>query len=60
MIHLPRQVTIHAVGPSEGFQPEERRIPTKTKIEFVDALSATGLPMTQVSSFVHPRAIPNR
>ncbi len=58
MNDLPRLVTIHEVGPRDGFQPEKRWIPTATKIDVVNALSATGLPMIQVSSFVHPRAIP--
>jgi hydroxymethylglutaryl-CoA lyase len=51
-------VTIHEVCPRDGFQPEERWIPTETKIEIINALAATGVPEIQATSFVHPRAIP--
>ena len=57
-MQFPKQVTIHEVCPRDGFQPEERWIPTATKIEIVDALSRTGVTEIQATSFVHPRAIP--
>lgn len=57
-MQLPDRVTIHEVCPRDGFQPEEGWIPTATKIEIIDQLSKTGVPEIQVTSFVHPRAIP--
>lgn len=57
-MQLPERVTIHEVCPRDGFQPEERWIPTETKIEIIDALSRTGVSEIQATSFVHPRAIP--
>ncbi len=57
-MQLPERVTIHEVCPRDGFQPEERWIPTEEKIAIINALSQTGVPKIQASSFVHPRAIP--
>ncbi|HWT82181.1 MAG TPA: hydroxymethylglutaryl-CoA lyase, partial [Candidatus Methylomirabilis sp.] len=57
-MNLPSQVTIVEVGPRDGFQNERQFIPTDKKIEIVNALSRTGLKNIQVTSFVHPKAIP--
>jgi hydroxymethylglutaryl-CoA lyase len=46
------------VGPRDGFQSEKQFVPTETKIKVINALSRTGLPAIQVTSFVHPKAIP--
>jgi hydroxymethylglutaryl-CoA lyase len=55
---LPERVTICEVGPRDGFQIETIFIPTELKIEVVDRLSAAGLPRIQVTSFVHPKVVP--
>lgn len=57
-MQLPERVTIHEVGPRDGFQPEARWIPTARKVALIDALAQTGLPQIQATSFVHPKAIP--
>ncbi len=57
-MNLPSQVTIVEVGPRDGFQNEKQFIPTDKKIEIVNALSRTGPKNIQVTSFVHPKAIP--
>ena len=54
----PGSVTVCEVGPRDGFQMEAAFIPTETKIRLVNALSRTGLPEIQTTSFVHPKAIP--
>ena len=54
----PRQVRIVEVGPRDGLQNEAARISTDVKIHFVDLLSAAGFPWIEVTSFVHPRAVP--
>src|ERR1041384_4694327 len=54
----PRQVRIVEVGPRDGLQNEAARIPTDTKIHFVNLLSEAGFPWIEVTSFVHPRAVP--
>lgn len=46
------------VGPRDGFQMETTFIPTDLKVEVVNALARTGIPAIQVTSFVHPRAVP--
>ncbi|MQA01238.1 MAG: hydroxymethylglutaryl-CoA lyase [Streptosporangiales bacterium] len=55
---LPAQVHIREVGPRDGFQAEAAHIPTDKKIAIVDALSASGVPTIQVTSVVHPKAVP--
>ena len=54
----PRQVRIVEVGPRDGLQNEAAQIPTDVKVQFVDLLSAAGLPWIEVTSFVHPAAVP--
>lgn len=46
------------VGPRDGFQFEERPIPTDRKIGWIRALAASGLPRVQMTSFVHPKWVP--
>ncbi|MSP62688.1 MAG: hydroxymethylglutaryl-CoA lyase [Myxococcales bacterium] len=56
--HLPRDVTIYEVGPRDGLQNEPRPVSTADKVAFIDALSATGLPAIEITSFVNPKWIP--
>jgi hydroxymethylglutaryl-CoA lyase len=58
MMKLPRRVTICEVGTRDGFQIEPDFIPTEQKIEVVNRLSACGVPRIEVTSFVHPKIIP--
>ena len=55
---LPPRVTLCEVGTRDGFQIEPEFIATDEKIEVVDLLSAAGVPRIEVTSFVHPKAIP--
>lgn len=55
---LPARVTITEVGPRDGLQNEQRILDLDRKIEFIDALSATGVTRIEAASFVHPKAIP--
>ncbi|MFK5582471.1 hydroxymethylglutaryl-CoA lyase [Serinicoccus sp. LYQ131] len=55
---LPATVIVQEVGPRDGFQLERRRIPTDAKVAIIDALSASGLPAIQLTSFVRPEAVP--
>ena len=59
MANFPKSITIKEEGPREGFQIEKEIIPTERKIEFVDALSKTGLKTIQIVSFVNPKLVPN-
>lgn len=58
MTTVPRQVDIVEVGPRDGLQNERVRISTETKVRFVEALAQAGVRRIEVSSFVHPKAIP--
>jgi len=54
----PTQVRVVEVGPRDGLQSESVTLPTGTKIELIDRLSATGLPVIETTSFVSPAWIP--
>jgi hydroxymethylglutaryl-CoA lyase len=58
MAGRPRQVRIVEVGPRDGLQNEPAHIPADVKVHYVDLLSEAGLPWIEVTSFVHPRAVP--
>ncbi|MDI2588387.1 hydroxymethylglutaryl-CoA lyase [Psychrobacillus sp. NEAU-3TGS] len=55
---LPKSVKIKEVGPRDGLQNEKQTISTEDKITWIDSLSKTGLSYIEVSSFVHPKWIP--
>src|SRR5919199_6143062 len=55
---LPARVTMCEVGTRDGFQIEPDFIPTELKVEVVDRLSEAGLPRIEVTSFVHPKVVP--
>src|SRR5438045_9343619 len=57
-MRLPERVTMCEVGTRDGFQIEPDFIPTEQKVEVVDRLSAAGLARIEVTSFVHPKAVP--
>jgi hydroxymethylglutaryl-CoA lyase len=59
MANFPKTVHIKEEGPREGFQIEKNPVPTARKIEFIDALSKTGLKTIQIVSFVNPKLVPN-
>jgi hydroxymethylglutaryl-CoA lyase len=59
MPNFPARVQIVDEGPREGFQIEKNPIPTARKIEFINALSHTGLKTIQIVSFVNPKLVPN-
>ena len=58
MLSLPESVRMFEVGPRDGLQNEPTIIPTETKIELIDLLSATGLKTIEVGSFVSPKWVP--
>jgi hydroxymethylglutaryl-CoA lyase len=55
---LPKSVTIVEVGPRDGLQNEAEFAPTEQKIKLIELLSETGLERIEITSFVHPKAIP--
>lgn len=57
-MHLPNSVTIVEVGPRDGLQNEAHFVPTEQKLALINRLSETGLGRIEITSFVHPKAIP--
>lgn len=57
-MNWPEKVTIKEVGPRDGLQNEKVMIPAQGKMDWIDQLSDTGLSYIEVTSFVHPKWIP--
>lgn len=53
-----RKIKICEMSPRDGLQNEIAYIDTKTKIDFINKLSDTGLRYIEVSSFVNPKRVP--
>jgi hydroxymethylglutaryl-CoA lyase len=56
--HLPPRVTVVEVGPRDGLQNEPAIVSTADKVDFIDRLTAAGLPVLEVSAFVSPKWVP--
>lgn len=55
---VPVETQIIEVGPRDGFQRQEKFIPTALKAEIINALVEAGLSHIQITSFVHPKVVP--
>lgn len=55
---LPDRVAFCEVGPRDGFQFEDKQIPTSLKVDIIKGLVDAGLKRIQVTSFVHPEWVP--
>lgn len=55
---FPHHIKIVEVSPRDGLQNESEIIPTKVKIDFINKLSETGLPVIETTSFVSAKWIP--
>ena len=58
MSGVPGAVRIVEVGARDGLQNEKTIVPTATKVELIDRLSATGLRTIEATSFVSPKWVP--
>lgn len=54
----PDRVAIIEVGPRDGLQREEQLISLDEKVDLIKNLVAAGLKRIQVTSFVHPKLVP--
>jgi len=54
----PTRIRMVEVGPRDGLQNEPKTVPTATKIEFIDRLTAAGLPVIETGAFVSPKWVP--
>ncbi|MCP5149180.1 MAG: hydroxymethylglutaryl-CoA lyase [Ectothiorhodospiraceae bacterium] len=59
MLSLPERVTVVEVGPRDGLQSLDHRLDTARKVAMIERLADAGLPVIEVTSFAHPRAVPN-
>jgi len=57
-VKLSRPITVVEVGPRDGLQNERASVSTADKIELVNRLGASGLPVIEVSAFVSPKWVP--
>lgn len=57
-MNLPSLVKLVEVSPRDGLQNEKQVVPTSLKIEFINRLSQTGLPVIETTSVVSPKWIP--
>jgi hydroxymethylglutaryl-CoA lyase len=53
-----QRVSIIEVGPRDGLQSEPEILTTETKIEFVSRAIDAGIRRAEVTSFVHPKRVP--
>ena len=58
MTGADEKVTLIEVGPRDGFQNIKTPIPTETKLQIIRALISSGIPEIEITSFVHPKAVP--
>jgi len=55
---LPEQVEMVEVSPRDGLQIIEKFVPTGKKVELINALIGAGIRRMEVTSFVHPKFVP--
>lgn len=57
-MNFPKEVKIVEVGPRDGFQSIKEWIPTELKLKVITSLFEANLKNMEITSFVHPKAIP--
>lgn len=55
---MPSRVKVYEVGPRDGLQNEAQSIPTSTKVQLINMLSAAGFQAIEATSFVSPKWVP--
>jgi hydroxymethylglutaryl-CoA lyase len=58
MAGLPQRVQVYEVGARDGLQNESALVPVEVKAEFVRRLVAAGSSAVELTSFVHPKWVP--
>lgn len=53
-----KKVEIIEIGPRDGFQNVSEFIPTDIKLNIIDGVIRSGIKSIQITSFVHPKAVP--
>jgi hydroxymethylglutaryl-CoA lyase len=57
-MNFPAKVRIREVAPRDGFQSFEQFLPTRTKLEVIQAIARSGIRDIELTSFVSPKAVP--
>lgn len=55
---LPKTAEIVEVGPRDGLQTQQKIVPTEMKVAAIRQAAEAGIKRIQVTSFVHPRLVP--
>jgi hydroxymethylglutaryl-CoA lyase len=55
---MPKEALIIDVGPRDGFQNVKDLIPTEIKLRVIEAIADAGVKEMEITSFVHPKAVP--
>ena len=55
---MTNYLKIHEVGPRDGLQNEAVNVATVDKLRLIDGLIAAGIKSLELTSFVHPKAVP--
>jgi hydroxymethylglutaryl-CoA lyase len=58
MAALPRSVTVCECWARDGLQSISKVVPTDLKVRMIDAVTASGFRKVEVTSFSHPRLLP--
>jgi hydroxymethylglutaryl-CoA lyase len=58
-MQMPQSVNIVEVGPRDGLQNEKKFLATSDKVRLIELLAASGLKEIEITSFTHPKWIPN-
>jgi hydroxymethylglutaryl-CoA lyase len=57
-VNIPSRVKLVEVGPRDGLQNEAQPVPASVKIELIDRLTESGLPVIEATAFVSPKWVP--
>ena len=55
---MTESLKIYEVGPRDGLQNEAVAVSTEQKLALIDGLVSAGLRHIEVTSYVHPKAVP--
>ena len=58
MVNYPKDVVIEEQGLRDGLQSEKALVPKEKKLELINAVVDAGVKRGQVTSFVHPKLVP--
>ena len=57
-MHFPKSITVCEVGLRDGLQNEKTILTTDQKLELVQAVTDSGMPVIELGSFMNPKAVP--